>query len=216
MVTPCAISGGESLRAYSIHFVQLMLTCTAHPHPKVATEALHFWDMFADLRTSGEASPWAPEDFMQWLARENVIMKVLTALIKGCTLPPSSETWARDELSEEREVYEEYRLHALDSLHTVASSWPVSVEANVLVSMVCDAHISGTSDIQKIEAVLWIVSGIIDATDVMEDYEYDSDECLDTRGLGSIHPTVINPFSSAVGLGAETNPGIPAGPWFDL
>ena len=68
----------------------------------------------------------------------------------------------------------------------------------------------------KDEVVLWIVGGIIDATDVMEDYEYDSDECLDTRGLRSAHPTVINPFSSAVGLGAETNPGIPAGPWFDL
>ena len=98
--------------AYSIHFVQLMLTCTAHPHQRLRRGTTLLGHV---------CRPAQVERLRRGLGRFHAVVSArkcyhesLTALIKGCTLPPSSETWA-GRLSEEREVYEEYRLHALDS-----------------------------------------------------------------------------------------------------
>ena len=212
--------GDRSSVPDAVHLVLLMLTCTEHPHPKVATEALQFWDMFTDLRTDGESTPWAPAGFMQWLAGENVLIRVLGSIIKGCTLPSNSAHWVRDDLSEEREAYEEYRLHALDTLHTVASAWPLHMDPHAMSSMVCATHLGGAPHLNTIEAVFWIVGGIIEATDALEDVDYDSDEYAsgeqpmpsESRVASVVIPSSSPPMFGAFGDGT----GIAAGPWTEL
>ena len=205
----------------AIHFVQLMIVFTKHPNRKIAIEALRFWDMFTDLRCNGEDSnAWAPTYFMQWLESEKILNCVLDCIICGCKLPSGSATWFHEDLSEEKSAYDEYRMHTHDTLDTILRCWPLPINVERLSLSLCAAYLGRNADPYVIEAVLWVMCGVLDSTDILEEDDYESEDYVDneyndetTRFPLFLSDTQIeNAVDGSMNIFSDKD----AGPWRDL
>ena len=205
------------LRAISL--TNLVVQFTSYSNRKISIETLGFWESFCEENVNGNA--FSSDMYLQYMQTQFVGPKVLQAMAQGCVLSvlPNTQQSQQSQLSQQQqsgsnvlESIEEYRDLALDTMISIAGNWqgPCFNGVDQCVATLCNLLTqSSNNDWRPIEAILWLLVGAIDASDILED-DIDEDEEEEDMSYNGSNSTPHEPYTSLLNMIGSISPSFNA------